>query len=92
MQTSDFRWPFLIVLASIPIVGNLADPMNIGVSGVHHIPVGGRVFLPVSIEQSLWEHFSRKAEKKGVGPSELLSDLLKRDIAAEQQTQSDSEA
>lgn len=32
MKTSDFRWPFLIVLASIPIVGNLVERTNLGVS------------------------------------------------------------
>jgi hypothetical protein len=32
MKTSDFRWPFLIVLASIPIVGNLVEPTSLGVS------------------------------------------------------------
>jgi len=36
--------------------------------------------LPVSIERSVWEHFSGKAEQKGVELSELLTDVLKRDI------------
>ena len=48
--------------------------------GLHHIPPGSKVFLPAAIERSVWEYFSRKAEEKGVGLSELLTDVLKRDI------------
>lgn len=51
-----------------------------GVRGLHHIPSGARVFLPASIERSVWEYFSAKAEKKGVELSELLTDVLRRDI------------
>jgi hypothetical protein len=51
-----------------------------GVRGLHHIPPGARVFLPTSIERSVWEYFSTKAEQKGVDLSELLTDVLKRDI------------
>ena len=51
-----------------------------GVRGLHHIPPGAKVFLPASIERSVWEYFSRKAEQKGIGMSELLTDVLKRDI------------
>jgi len=51
-----------------------------GVRGLHHIPADARVFLPTSIERSVWEYFSRKAEQKGVGLSELLTDVLQRDI------------
>lgn len=50
------------------------------VRGLHHIPAGAKVFLPVSIERSVWEYFSGKAEQKGVDLSELLTDVLKRDI------------
>jgi hypothetical protein len=50
------------------------------VRGLHHIPPGARVFLPTSIERSVWEYFSTKAEQKGVDLSELLTDVLKRDI------------
>ncbi len=39
-----------------------------GVRGLHHIPAGGKVFLPVSIERSVWEYFSGKAEQRGVDP------------------------
>lgn len=48
--------------------------------GRHHIPAEATVFLPASIEKSVWEYFSEKAERKGVGLSELLTDVLKRDI------------
>jgi hypothetical protein len=51
-----------------------------GKRGVHHIPPQSAVFLPVSIERSVWEYFSRKAESKGVGLSELLTDVLRHDI------------
>ena len=48
--------------------------------GRHHIPAGAAVFLPTSIERSVWEYFSEKAERKGVALSQLLTDVLKRDI------------
>lgn len=48
--------------------------------GLHHIPVEAQVSLPASIERSIWEYFSEKAAKKGVGVSELLNDVLRRDI------------
>ena len=48
--------------------------------GRHHIPAEATVFLPASIEKSVWEYFSDKAARKGVGLSELLTDVLKRDI------------
>jgi hypothetical protein len=51
-----------------------------GVRGLHHVPPDAKVFLPASIERSVWEYFSRKAEQKGVRLSELLSEVLKRDI------------
>ncbi len=51
-----------------------------GIRGLHHIPPGARVFLPASIERSVWEYFSAKAEQKGIDLSELLTDVLKRDI------------
>ena len=38
------------------------------------------IFMPASIEKSVWEYFSDKAERKGVGLSQLLTDVLKRDI------------
>lgn len=51
-----------------------------GVRGLHHIPSSGKVFLPASIERSVWEYFSVKAEQKGICLSDLLTDVLKRDI------------
>ena len=51
-----------------------------GIRGLHHIPPGAKVFLPASIERSVWQYFSKKAEQKGVDLSELLTDVLKRDI------------
>ena len=51
-----------------------------GVRGLHHIPGGAKVFLPTTIERSVWEYLSGKAEQKGVDLSELLTEVLKRDI------------
>jgi hypothetical protein len=51
-----------------------------GVRGLHHIPADATVFVPASIERGVWEYFSGKAEEKGVELSELLSEVLKRDI------------
>ena len=50
------------------------------VRGLHHVPAGSKVLLPASIERSVWEYFSNKAEKKGVELSDLLTDVLKRNI------------
>ena len=51
-----------------------------GVRGLHYVPPGAKVFLPASIERSVWEYFSGKAGQKGIDLSELLTDVLKRDI------------
>src|SRR5438270_5707615 len=51
-----------------------------GVRGLHHIPAGARVLMPASIERSVWEYFAGKAEQRGVHLSELLTEVLKRDI------------
>jgi hypothetical protein len=51
-----------------------------GVRGLHHVPSGSKVFVPASIERSVWEYFARKAEQKGVALPDLLTDVLKRDI------------
>jgi hypothetical protein len=51
-----------------------------GVRGLHRIPSDARVFLPASIERSVWQYFSKKAEQRGVDLSDLLTDVLKRDI------------
>lgn len=59
-------------------------PANIdfskGARGVHSIPSGSKVFLPVAIERTVWEYFSGKAEQKGVDLAELVTDVLRRDI------------
>lgn len=51
-----------------------------GVRGLHHIPLSAKVFLPTSIEQEVWQYFSRRAAEKGIGLPELLTDVLKHDI------------
>jgi uncharacterized RDD family membrane protein YckC len=32
MKTGDFRWPFLLIVASILVVGNLVEPTSLGIS------------------------------------------------------------
>jgi hypothetical protein len=51
-----------------------------GVRGVHHIPPGAKVLMPVSIERSVWEYLSGKAQQRGVDLSELVTEVLKRHI------------
>ena len=51
-----------------------------GVRGLHHIPEGAKVLMPAAIEQSVWEYFANKAEQRGIGLSELLTEVLSRDI------------
>ena len=51
-----------------------------GVRGLHHIPPEAKVLMPASIERSVWEYFSDKAEQRGVTLSELLTEVLQRDI------------
>ena len=51
-----------------------------GVRGIHHIPSDVRVLMPASIERTGWEYFSGKAEQRGLDLSELLTEVLKRDI------------
>jgi hypothetical protein len=41
---------------------------------------GARVLMPVSIERGVWEYFAGKAEQRGVDMSELVTEVLKRDI------------
>jgi hypothetical protein len=49
-----------------------------GVRGLHHIPRGAKVLMPVSIERGVWEYFSGKAEQRGVDLSDLLTEMLRR--------------
>ena len=51
-----------------------------GVRGLHHVLPSAKVFLPASIERSVWQYFSVRAQKKGVDLSDLLTDVLRRDI------------
>ena len=51
-----------------------------GVRGLHHIPPGARVLMPVAIEKTVWAYFSGKAEERGIQLSELLTEVLTRDI------------
>jgi hypothetical protein len=51
-----------------------------GVRGLHHIPPGAKVLMPASIEKSVWTYFSGKAEERSIQLSELLTEVLKRDI------------
>ncbi len=51
-----------------------------GVRDLHHVPLGARVLMPASIEKSVWAYFSGKAEERGIRLSELLTEVLKRDI------------
>lgn len=51
-----------------------------GVRGLHHIPPGAKVLMPISIERGVWEYFSGKAAQRGVKLSELVTEVLKRDI------------
>jgi hypothetical protein len=51
-----------------------------GTRGLHHIPPGDKALMPVSIERSVWEYLSGKAEQRGVNLSELVTEVLKRDI------------
>ena len=50
------------------------------VRGLHHLPPDAKVLMPAAIERSVWEYFSGKAEQKRVDLSELLTEVLKRDI------------
>ena len=51
-----------------------------GVRGLHHVPPSAKVLMPVSIEKSVWEYFSSRAGQRGVELSELVTEVLKRDI------------
>lgn len=51
-----------------------------GVRGLHYISPGAKVLMPVQIEQGVWRYFSEKAQQRGVDLSDLLTEVLKRDI------------
>jgi hypothetical protein len=51
-----------------------------GVRGLHHIPPGAKVLMPVSIERSVWDYLAGKARQRGIDLSDLVTEVLKRDI------------
>ena len=51
-----------------------------GIRALHHIPRDAKVYLPAAIERTVWLYFSEKAQQKGIDLSDLLTDILKRDI------------
>lgn len=51
-----------------------------GTRGLHYVPAGSKIFLPASIEKGVWEYFAGKAEQRGIELSELLTEVLRRDI------------
>ena len=51
-----------------------------GIRGLHHIPAGAKVLMPVSIDRAVWEYFSGKAAQRGIALSELVTEVLKRGI------------
>jgi hypothetical protein len=51
-----------------------------GEPAAHRVPPAAKVLMPASIERSVWEYFSGKAQQKRVNLSELLTEVLKRDI------------
>jgi hypothetical protein len=55
-----------------------------GIRGLHHIPEGATVLMPVTIERSVWEYFAEKAQQRGISLSALLTEVLKRDIAVDE--------
>ena len=50
------------------------------VRGLHHIPADAKILMPASIEKSVWQYFPDQAERKGLQLSDLLSEVLRRDI------------
>ncbi|HEY2384669.1 MAG TPA: hypothetical protein VGK48_26130 [Terriglobia bacterium] len=51
-----------------------------GTRGLHHIPAGATVFMPVSVEKTVWKYFSDKARQRGMPLSDLITEVLKHDI------------
>ncbi len=77
MKTSDFRWPFLIILASIPIVGNLVEPTSLGVSAEwsdgHYRIAGGTAPWAIAYSVGIvalyvWLMYARSALSQNVVP------------------------
>lgn len=51
-----------------------------GVRGLHHVPPGSKVLMPISVERGVWEYFSAKAAQRGMALSELVTKVLECDI------------
>jgi hypothetical protein len=51
-----------------------------GIRGLHHMPADAKILMPTSIEKGVWEYLAHKAEQRGVQLSDLLTEILKRDI------------
>jgi hypothetical protein len=86
-RSTVFRDPRLLTVADLMSdqpIENSEMPAEIdfskGVRGLHHISPGARVLMPASIEKSVWVYFSGKAEERGIHLSELLTEVLQRDI------------
>lgn len=45
-----------------------------GVRGLHHIPFGEKVFLPTSIERTVWLCISARAQEKRLHPNARSSE------------------
>lgn len=69
-------------MSNTPIADEMPPEIDFsnGVRGLHHIPPDAKVFVLTSIERAVWEYFSEKAEQRGVELSELLSEVLQRNI------------
>ena len=70
-------------MSNQPIEDNDIPPeidFSKGSRGLHYIPAGTKVLMPVSIEKSVWAYFAGKAEERGIQLSELLTEVLQRDI------------
>jgi hypothetical protein len=50
-----------------------------GERGKFHRP-GARMNLPIYLDEDVLRYLRERAEAKGIGPSDLVNDLLKRDI------------
>ncbi len=37
--------------------------------------------IPIYLDEEVWEYFAKQAEMKGVDLTEMINDLLKKDIA-----------
>lgn len=77
VKISDFRWPFLIILASIPIVGNLVEPTSLGVSAEwldgHYRIAGGTAPWAIAYSVGIvalyvWLMYARSALSQNVVP------------------------